>query len=511
MSMNSINTIEQQKEKCEFEGYRKRYQWWFLIATLLCEIGYMYNQTAIMTLQSPLLTELELDDFQYNQILLFQYLPGVISSLLSGFLADRFGSAFTFALGIIINYAGQFISTAGVAHSNFSALLAGQLIMTIGTYALLISKIKMLNSWFSTKEIGKALSTTIMIDISAIILCNIGYPSLYQISGSLFVPFIVGTGVILAALPFGVIQITLHSRLLKKHQQIQEQHLDDSLEERLSVWASMKVVLRYPKTFWLLVIFAVASLVSFLCTKWFTTLYLIHQFSLNTGEAHVTLAVALVIAGIVTIMAGIILDTCGRLPLTAILGSTLFIVGLILNMTLPHCNRCIKGGVAFTIISSGALINLLVSALIIMRLIRAPSLGVALGIPLFLTSAMMMFFPTVESIISANTFDSKGYTWVFLLNTGLVVISCLMALIILITDSQGPKRLKAVLPPMRRNSRSTRNSIASIPSENEVHIAVAGALNMKKDANPANENKTHNSSTKDKDFEAGNPNHEIRV
>lgn len=47
----------------------------FLTGRAPCEFAYMYNMTAIITLQTPLEKEFNLNDFGYGQILTFKNFP----------------------------------------------------------------------------------------------------------------------------------------------------------------------------------------------------------------------------------------------------------------------------------------------------------------------------------------------------------------------------------------------------------------------------------------------------
>ena len=439
------------------ENYRVRNRWWFLAFTIICEFAYMYNSTSITTLQTPIEKEFNLNEFEYGQILTFENLPGLFAPLTAGFLADRFGSGLICILSLLTNYMGQFISTYAVANLNYWVLIVGRVFHLTGIQAVIICKNKMFKSWFTANELGKAASICMIFDSLAMVLCDIGYPNLYQSSQSLFLPFAVGSGLLLVTSAFGIFQVILHQRLVRISPESQT-------DVQSSFNASLKAIKTFPAIYWITMGYSVTAFLSFFCTKAFIMRYLQTQFNFLVGEAGIILAVAMVVSGVGCILAGIILDKYGRLPTAAVLGAALVTIGNAINIVLPQCDKCLVGGLPLTIMSLGSVITLILPFLITVRLIKGPSLGVALAFPMFLIASTMMVFPAMEGAISDHTFAESGYFWVFLLNTGIGVIAVLLGVAIFVIDSQGSKKLQSGI------SNTMRESLAIVTSVNDSDI-----------------------------------------
>lgn len=352
---------------------------------------------------------------------------------------------------------GQFISTYAVANLNYWVLIVGRVFHLTGIQAVIICKNKMFKSWFTANELGKAASICMIFDSLAMVLCDIGYPNLYQSSQSLFLPFAVGSGLLLVTSAFGIFQVILHQRLVRISPESQT-------DVQSSFNASLKAIKTFPAIYWITMGYSVTAFLSFFCTKAFIMRYLQTQFNFLVGEAGIILAVAMVVSGVGCILAGIILDKYGRLPTAAVLGAALVTIGNAINIVLPQCDKCLVGGLPLTIMSLGSVITLILPFLITVRLIKGPSLGVALAFPMFLIASTMMVFPAMEGAISDHTFAESGYFWVFLLNTGIGVIAVLLGVAIFVIDSQGSKKLQSGV------ANTMRDSLAIVTSVNDSDI-----------------------------------------
>lgn len=428
-------------------NFKARYKWFFLAAVLLCEIAHMYNLQAIYTIQVPIQERYHLDEIQFSRIITFESIPGLAVPLSAGLLADKYGSSLIFAIGLIMNYLGQFITTYSSHIANYWVLIAGRVLLVSGLNTMTVSKNKMFKNWFNNKEIAKALSTCSLIDYTAIILCDIGYPNIYEQYDSLFVAFMVGSVFIASTAIFGIIQVFLNAKLLRF----------GNIENPQGVPPSEKSIRNFPRIYWLLITCCVTGFLSYYGTKIYSAKFFQITFHFTVGEAGIMLAVAMAASGGFAMLTGYLLDRFGKVSMGVIIACLVIITGVSGNLIFPHCFRCVMAVAPLVVLSIGGSIVQLCNTVGVLRLIKAQSLGVALSFYSLIQAFLMMLYPMLGGYISEKTISDSGYFWVFLMNLGFGIVAVTLALVLFVVDKKGDKKLSMV-PPV-----SVRGSYAILP------------------------------------------------
>ena len=428
------------------DSYKARYKWWFLTASVLCEIALMYNLQSVYTIQVPIQTTFHLNEISYSRILTFESIPVIFVPVVAGTLTDKYGTTILFTVGLLINYLAQAVSLYSTEIFSYWLLIAGRMLMISGFATTSVSRNKMFKNWFNSREIAKAVSACSMIDYIGIILCDIGYPNIYEAYDSLFASFLVGMIFALATAAFGVMQVCLNARLLRF----------ENTENPENVPTEEKSYKNFPLSYWILIFCCVLGFLSYFGTKIYSSKFYQMNFHFTVGEAGFMLAAAMAASGIITFMSGVFIDRYGKVNVTAMVGGLLIILGVFGNLVFPHCFRCILAASPLVVLSLGGAIIQLIATVGTLRLVKTESLGLGLSLYNVLMSIGLFFYPLIGGYISEKTINDHGYFWVFFMNLMLGVLAFALAVWLSIADKNGGKQLSAVLD-------SARSSMAIVP------------------------------------------------
>lgn len=391
------------------EIFRQKYKWIFMFLLCFSQIGMLYNSQAIPTLQVPFEKELGIDEITYSQLLIADAVPNLIFPIIGGYFTDYFGGPISFIVTSLVIVLGQCISTFAAYDRNLIIFIIGKIVLGIGASTSALAKTKLVKLWFENHEIGKAVSSIVLIDTAAIIISDLVYPGLYEYSHNLGFPFLMGAFLCFVSLIFGICLIMLHHRFTNLGD-------PEAKEEEANKQISIKDIRNFPKIFWLLLFTMIWTLVSFSLVKIYQSKFLQVTFSYTISEASFFLAASQAVTALTTPAAGILIERYGNLTKVMIIGNILIQLGTLLIITIPSCSACLWPTIPIMCQSVGLGLALLSFYSSLVRIIDQKQLGLAMANFPVIMSLHMIIFPGFAGYIANNTFNDYGYNFVFVLS-----------------------------------------------------------------------------------------------
>ena len=129
---------------------------WFILSVLfLARISMGYQFQSIGSVSPSLIKEFAIEYAAIGTLIGLQSLPGLLLSLPSGILGNRFGDKRAVLWGLLLMTAGTIL--VGISHS-FPLAATGRLVSGIGAVLLNVIMTKMVADWFAGKEIITAMA-----------------------------------------------------------------------------------------------------------------------------------------------------------------------------------------------------------------------------------------------------------------------------------------------------------------------------------------------------------------
>ena len=426
------------------QAFQDRMKWWLLGIIMISNFAVVFNLASLSPLQLQFQNELNIDEIGYSRLLQMLSLPGLIFPLFAGVIADYYGASLGVGAGLSLGLLGQLLITFGVFITSYWCVLGGFLIQNTGMHFNMLSKNKIIRTWFNDNEISRANSFIMISSTVSVLLCDIAYPNLYQTYNTLRVPYSVGSVISAISLAAGVVLILIH----KKLQRLKKKDAGGSQARHLS----LKSIKDLPKTYWLVTIAAIFGMNPYLNAKSYESKFLQTQFHFSVGTAGVLLSIGVVASGVTTPIGGILMDKIGRLPFFLMASVSMAAIGLFLNAIIPGCDQCFLPIVPLIIMSLGSGWVGIVGISTTMRLVQAKNMGVAVAIFFMMNSLAGLIIPTLTGEIAQRTYQEWGYKWVFIVDAGLLCIGLLVGVLVQIVDWRGARQLQYVMRP-RQNSK----------------------------------------------------------
>lgn len=417
-----------------YNDFRIKNRTKFLILLILSQIGQQYNFQTTETLQVPLQEKLGLDEIGFGKILIFQSIPGLFLPIIGGYLTDMFGASYSVATAVALSLTGQLITTISALEENFTVFVIGKVVSLASFEATILSRTKLLRAWFTDADLGRANSINIVSQTSAIILCDLTYPQIYQATQNLAAPFIVGSVVCFISLLFCIFMLLLHKQLVKR-----DPHLNS---EEGNKHVSFMAIKRFPSILWHVSLTVTIGIVGYIITKIYVSKHLKMKYNFDIGQAGFFLAFSQVVSLIATPFAGLFIDKIGRIPIMLTAASFCASLGSLLLMVLPSCDKCLLPAIPIAILSLSSAPIFISAYASLSRIIPVKDLGLATATIPVLLSLQIGIFSTVGSRIAQDTIKDHGYTYVFLMASLISFVSLLLALKTQWLDVRGDKILQ---------------------------------------------------------------------
>lgn len=411
-------------------------KWKFLVFLILAQLGQQYNFQAVETVQVPLQAELGMDEKGYGYLIMAQSLPGLFIPFLSGYIVDHVGASPGFTGSIVLTLIGHAITTLGAYEKSIFLFIAGKVIFVIAYEATYLARIKLMRLWFEDAELNRANSYIILAQTTSVIICDVAYPNLYEVTGVLGFPFLIGAFISLFSVGMCVITSKMHRNLL------QNLHVEKIGEE--SHQPSFSILRQFPPLMWFVVFTLTTGLVGFLLTKIYLSKFLQVDFGFSIGEAGFFLALSQLLSGIAAISAGIFADKFGKLPYISIAALVSLTVGIALNIVIPKCDQCLLPAVPIVFLSFTMAPLFIAGYGEFSRLIPEKNLGMATSAVPVSISLQMAILSTTAGWIAQETFATAGYRWVFALSLCVAITALICAFKVQLLDQSGDKILQEI-------------------------------------------------------------------
>lgn len=455
------------KGKPQPKSYRDRMKWIFLALLCISQTGPIYNMVPVQSLQKALTAKMGVEEFGYSLITQAESLSGILLPLFSGMFVDYYGGGSGYVVATIATALGQFISTFATYTSNYWLFLVARVILMSGIGIFILARNKMISSWYSDYEVGRVTSIAYLCQMSVIILCDVIYPSVYEWTDNLGDPFMVGSIVSLVAMIVAVVQLLVHKKMLH------EESLDKVTEKKI---VSLRAIKDFPLIFWLLCFSSIASIAATDGVQMYESNFLGLRFGYDIKEGGYFLAAGVVIAGIGAPVAGFLFNKYGRLPLVLVLTCTINLVGIVGNLILPDCYRCLLPAVPLMLVSKSIGMANVLAATGILLLINKDVLGVAFACYTLTLGVFMFGFSPLAGTIAEKTKDTWGYFWVFVVTGAIVACGLVFGIALQIFDYKKDKKLQACGKSREKRAELIRKSL--LESQNNLVDSYINAVSM---------------------------------
>lgn len=135
-----------------------KYAWVIVILGFLVAFSGSYPQYQLSALAYRIIPELGLSTSQFSGLFTGAMIPGVLLSIISGVLCDKYGAKKAIGVSAIIASAGLILR---VGSDNYSTLLICMILSGVVATFLNSNVAKLLGNWFRPEQIGKAIGITL--------------------------------------------------------------------------------------------------------------------------------------------------------------------------------------------------------------------------------------------------------------------------------------------------------------------------------------------------------------
>jgi len=158
-----------------------KYRWKIIAAAAFCYLIYAIVIQNIPPILGIMIDTFHISHTQAGVLMSLALFPGIILSLPSGLLADRFGVRITGIYSLAITILGTVIVAMG---NNYWMLGLGRLIIGLGSSVIVVVLPKIITNWFAGREIGLAmgvyhtaypLGTVLALNLAGILAYSLGW------------------------------------------------------------------------------------------------------------------------------------------------------------------------------------------------------------------------------------------------------------------------------------------------------------------------------------------------
>lgn len=180
-------------EKNEIGIRNTKLRWLALALACLTPIGSYFSFDNPQALQSALKDEMGVQDFAFDLLYSIYSFPNIILPFFGGVLIDKLGVKIALNVFPFILIIGQAIVTFGAAKEIYWVMVLGRFVFGLGGECLSVSQSSVIAKWFAGKELSFALGLTICVARLGSSLNSLLSPKIYNWTGDLYAPFLVGT------------------------------------------------------------------------------------------------------------------------------------------------------------------------------------------------------------------------------------------------------------------------------------------------------------------------------
>lgn len=434
-------------------------KWKFLVFLILAQLGQQYNMQAVETLQVPLQQQLNMDEKGYGYLIMAQSLPGLFVPFLCGYLIDYVGGSRGFTGSIVLTLIGHIITTFGAYEKSLGTFIFGKVIFIIAFEATYLARIKLLRIWFEDAELNRANSYIILAQTTSVIICDVAYPNIYQATQSLGFPFLIGAFVSIFSVFMCLFTNATHKKLVEIIDAGRQP--EDSPNHHVS----FSVYKQFPPLMWYVILTLTVGLSGTIMSKIYLSKFLQMDFGYSIGEAGYFLALSQILSAAAALFAGFFADRYGKIPYISIAGCVSLILGTLLNIIIPKCERCFLPAVPIMFLSFATAPLFIASYGALTRLIPEKNLGMATSLIPVVVSVQMAIYSAVGGAIAHKTVQTYGYRCVFGLTLCIAFAALGFAFKVHTVDLAGEKILHKIRSKQQVEEETQQFEMESCPEE----------------------------------------------
>ncbi|KAK7040121.1 hypothetical protein VNI00_009926 [Paramarasmius palmivorus] len=146
--------VPEQPAPAPIKDYPWRYKGPALACVLFFSLGSNWATTALSPLKSTLKEELNINNAQYGVVVSANHLVNTLVPIFSGMAIDYYGAEISSLVSSCFVMLGALIAAIGTNTSNFNTLIAGEVILGLGSITVLNSQSKLYTHWFYGSYVG---------------------------------------------------------------------------------------------------------------------------------------------------------------------------------------------------------------------------------------------------------------------------------------------------------------------------------------------------------------------
>lgn len=263
---------------------------WLIVALLLCYIDRVLMSLAAIEMQ----VEFGWSDTDKGLVLSSFFMGYLITQVLGGFVAHRFGGRNTFLLAVVL-WSLFTVLTPAAAYWSFAAVVFARFMLGFGEGAAYPAAYNLIHAWMPsterTRSIGLmtaagAAGTVLALLLTGRIIEAHGWPSVFYLFGSL-----------------GLVWALIWIRVVPSRAPTPEAGAQASAPARARERVPWKLLLAHPAILTLYLLCAAGGSISFVMVSWLPS-YFVDEFALTLSEAGAHSVVPFAGMAIVPVLAG---------------------------------------------------------------------------------------------------------------------------------------------------------------------------------------------------------------
>jgi MFS family permease len=171
---------------------KTRWRWLALVFLFMTLAGDYYCYDNPQALQEPLQSVLNINAEEFNLLYSIYCIPNIVLPLVGGRLIDFFGVRVALILFASLIFTGQVVVALGGYMANYWVILVGRGIYGLGGDCMTVSETFFITQWFGGSELAFAFSFQDVINGIASAINAYLSPYLYEKSGTLGFPLMIG-------------------------------------------------------------------------------------------------------------------------------------------------------------------------------------------------------------------------------------------------------------------------------------------------------------------------------
>jgi len=421
-----------QKPPKDPNSKKTRIGWLALFFSCLVNFGSYFCYDNPQALQTSLYQTMNLDDIKFNALYSVYSFPNIILPFFGGYIIDRIGVRIGLISLSALLIIGQGIVTYGVSAKNFPLMVIGRAIFGLGGETLTVAQSAITAKYFIGKEIAFAMGMTISVARLGSSLNSLLSPRLFEWTGKLYMPFLLGGALCVFSCLMGLILCFLDKRTETKELQflnplnkIEIVHLKD--------------LKQFNKLFYLLVANCFFIYGAFFALNNNLNKIMVTRFGFSQVNAGNYIPIVYVAAALITPLFGLLTDYYGRKVLLMLLSSLVFLACHLVMAFLSDTTD--EGRVNYGIIGVLVGIGLFYAsyaavfwpcvALVVKRIV----IGTSYGIITSFQNLVLTGLPFAVAAVQTKTEDFHGgYFWTEIMLAGIVGVGVLITLWMFVED-----------------------------------------------------------------------------